>query len=141
MSYSCEAHLHLISEHKQQICWPWMFDSLQFMSSFQLGNPLCELIAGFPFEMTADFFTFGYSTSIVIIFFLMCHIIVALHYVQAEEKAFSTLNETEGYTMHCSQWCVRKNQESFSFKPSSQFQLPCPYYLTGLGTFLKHDFH
>ena len=56
---------------------------------------MCELIAGFPFEMTADLFTFGYSASIVIIFFLMCHIIVALHYVQAEERKFSTLNETQ----------------------------------------------
>lgn len=73
-----------------------MLDSLQFMSSFQLGNPLCELITGFPFEMTADLFTFGYSASIVIIFFLMCHIIVALYYVQAKERKFSALNETQG---------------------------------------------
>lgn len=65
------------------------------MSSFQLGNPLCELIAGFPFKMTADLFTFGYSASIVIFFFLMCHIIVALHYVHAEEREFSTLNEAQ----------------------------------------------
>lgn len=59
---------------------------------------MCELIAGFPFEMTADLFTFGYSASIVIIFFfffLLCHIIVALHYVEAEERKFSTLKETQ----------------------------------------------
>lgn len=72
-----------------------MLDSLQFMASFQLGNPLCELIAGFPFEMTADLFTFGYSASIVIFFFLMCHIIVAIYYVQAKERKFSALNETQ----------------------------------------------
>lgn len=66
------------------------------MSSFQLGNPLCKLIAGFPFEMTADLFTFGYSGSIVFFFFfLMCHIIVTLHYVQSEESKFSTLTETQ----------------------------------------------
>jgi len=72
-----------------------MLDSLQFTSSFQLGNPLCVLIAGFPFETTADLYTFGYTASIVIYFFLICHIIVALHYVQAEESKFSTLKETQ----------------------------------------------
>lgn len=72
-----------------------MLDSLQFMASFQLGNPLCELIAGFPFEMTADLFTFGYSASIVIFFFLTCHIIFTIYYVQAKERKFSALNETQ----------------------------------------------
>lgn len=83
------------------------------MSSFQLGNPLCELIAGFQFEMTADLFTFGYSLSIVIFFFLMCHIIVALHYVQAEEKKFSTLNEIQKALL--SVMCGEKTRTPLSY--------------------------
>lgn len=94
-----------------------MPNSLQFMSSFQLGNPLCELIAGFPFEMTADLFAFGYIASIVI--FLTCHITVVLYYVKAEQRKFSILRETLRASLFFAMVDLLKKKKKCGGLPSS----------------------
>lgn len=100
-----------------------MLDSLQFMASFQLGNPLCELIAGFPFEMTADLFTFGYSASIVIFFFF--NVSYNFHNILCASKRkeiFSIKWNTKGNTMLYSQRCVCGRQKPFSLKPRGKYR-------------------
>lgn len=97
-----------------------MLDSLQFMSSFQLGTPLCKLIAGFPFEMTADLFTFGYSGSIVFFFFFFnvshnCHITLC---AIRRKQVFNINRNTKSNAILCSPWCGGKEK---NHKPRSEY--------------------
>lgn len=91
------------------------------MSSFQLGNPLCELIAGFPFEMTAGLFTFGYSASIVIFFFNVSHNCCIILCTSKRKEIFSIKRNTKGNTMLYSQRCGGERQGPFSLNPRGKY--------------------